>query len=78
MTDGSSMVQNQKLRRRTSLGRRSDGQAEDSVPEAEWLEDVVDAVDQHRHPPDAPFGHGHREVGEAQAALPTTTIPPPR
>ena len=35
--DGSSMEQNQKLRRSTSLGRRSEGQAVLSVPDAEWL-----------------------------------------
>ena len=37
-----------------------------SVPDAEWLEDVVDPVHQHRHPADAPLGHGHGQVGEAQ------------
>jgi hypothetical protein len=35
MVDGSSMVQNQKFRRSTSLGRNSDGQDVLSEPEAE-------------------------------------------
>ncbi len=34
--EGSSMEQNQKLRRSTSLGNRSLGQALLSLPEAEW------------------------------------------
>ena len=59
------MVQNQKLRFSTSLGRRSEGQ--------EWtragggmIEYIVHSVDQHRHPSDPTFRDRNRQPGEAE------------
>ena len=51
--DGSSIEQNQKLRRSTSLGRRSPFHAPPSWPDAGVVEDVVGPVGEHVHPADA-------------------------
>ena len=52
MVDGSSMVQNQKLRCSTSAGRTSHPSAV-----ARAVDDVVEPVEQHRDPADAALAH---------------------
>ena len=57
------MVQNQKFRPRTSLGRRSDGPVGALLARGRVVEHVVDPVHQHGHPPDAAFGEATLSAG---------------
>ena len=73
------MVQNQKFRASTSLGRRSPLQLLGLLPERRVVEDVVGAVGQHHHPADTSLGHGDAQVREAHGTPATTASrsPPP-
>ena len=70
MVDGSSMVQNQKLRCSTSAGRSSQPSAV-----ARAVDDVVEAVEQHRHPADAAFAHRDLQRRVVFTGTPTTATP---
>ena len=65
--DGSSMVQNQKLRCSTSLGRRSTSHARAALRRV--VDDVVEPVEEQRHPADAALRHRDLEAGEAHRHL---------
>ena len=58
------MVQNQKLRLSTSLGRSLDGQDSLSTAGGRVVQHVIDPVEEHRDPADTPFRHGYRQPGE--------------
>jgi hypothetical protein len=63
--DGSSIVQNQKLRRTASLGEISASQTP-APPDPGVRHHVIEAIEQHRDPADAAFGQRDVETRETK------------